>query len=281
VERAPVAPNFVPQGLALSEPDMVTKLRYKGHIVHLSATPVGTDPDHVREVLKDPVVQKRVEQIRAEMGDRKLIVAASRVDYVKGINQLLECYERLLDRRPELQGQINLVVAVASAAGGMRIYADTQREIEQRVGRINGQYTQLNWTPVVLYTSSLSPQEIAAFYKVADIAWITPLRDGLNLVGKEYIAARGDDGGALILSEFVGSSVELPDAIPVNPYSSASMDNAIDLALAMPIAEQKQRMAKMTQSIEQYDVQWWAEQLLAPARNPVNQTVKVKVVKPV
>jgi glucosylglycerol-phosphate synthase len=281
VQRAPVAPNFVRQGLALAEPDMVTQLRYKGRIVHLSATPVGIDPDHVRAVLQDPEVQARVAQIQAEMGDRKLIIAASRVDYVKGITQLLECYERLLERRPKLQGQINLVVAVASAAGGMRIYADTQREIEQRVGRINGQYTQLNWTPVVLFTSSLSPKEIAAFYKVADIAWITPLRDGLNLVGKEYIAARGDDGGAVILSEFVGSSVELPDAIPVNPYSSASMDQAIDIALSMPIDEQKQRMAKMTQSIELYDVQWWAEQLLAPARNPVNQTVKVKVVNPV
>jgi glucosylglycerol-phosphate synthase len=267
LERRPVAEQFVPQGLALAEPEMTTRLSYQGRIVHLAATPVGTDPDYIRQVLAAGDVQYRIDRIREEMGDRKLIIAASRVDYVKGIRELLECYERLLDRRPELRGKINLVVAVASAAEGMRIYADTQREIEQIVGRINGQFTKLNWTPVVLFTSSLRPKEIAAFYKVADIAWITPLRDGLNLVGKEYVTARGDDGGVLILSEFVGSSVELPDAIPVNPYSKASMDKAIDQALAMPLDEQKQRMTNMQASIEQYNVQWWADALLAPAQD--------------
>ncbi|MBE9030039.1 glucosylglycerol-phosphate synthase [filamentous cyanobacterium LEGE 11480] len=266
VKREPVTENFVPRGLALSEPDMVTQLRYKGRIVHLSASPVGTNPGFVRSVVADEETKAKVKKIRADLGDRKLIVAASRVDYVKGIIELLDCYERLLIRRPEMLGKVSLVVAVAPAASGMRIYSETQEAIEKTVGRINGRFNQLDWRPIDFYTSNLGIKGINAFYKAADIAWITPLRDGLNLVGKEYVAARGDDGGVLILSEFVGSSVELPDAVPVNPYSTESMDKALDIALAMPIEEQKERMARMTKSVDTYDVDWWAEHLMEPAK---------------
>lgn len=266
VKREPVTDNFVKRGLALAEPDMVTQLRYKGRIVHLSASPVGTNPEFVRSIVNDPETQANVQQIRNELGDRKLIVAASRVDYVKGIIELMDCYERLLERRPELHDKVQLAVAVAPAASGMSIYAETQESIEKAVGRINGRFNQIGWTPIKFYTSNLGLKGINAFYKAADIAWITPLRDGLNLVGKEYVAARGDDGGVLILSEFVGSSVELPDAVPVNPYSTESMDAALDTALDMPVDEQKRRMANMTKSIDQYDVDWWAEHLMAPAK---------------
>ncbi len=280
VKREPVTENFVPRGLALAEPDMVTQLRYKGRIVHLSASPVGTNPEFVRSIVQDPETQAKVKQIREDLGDRKLIVAASRVDYVKGITPMLQCYERLLERRPEMHGKVSLVVAVAPAASGMRIYGETQEEIEQTVGRINGRFNQLDWRPIDFFTSNLGLKGINAFYKAADIAWITPLRDGLNLVGKEYVAARGDDGGVLILSEFVGSSVELPDAIPVNPYSTESMDAALDAALAMPLAEQQQRMANMTRSIDKYDVDWWAAHLLEPARNMTTDAAE-KVAEPV
>ncbi|MCM1983437.1 glucosylglycerol-phosphate synthase [Lyngbya confervoides] len=262
LKQAPVPDYFVPTGLALAEPSMTTQLEYNGRIVHLSASPVGTDPDHLRQMASQPEVTQKMADIRAQVRDGKLILSAGRVDYVKGTKELLHCYERLLERRPELQGKVNLVVAAAAPATGMRVYKTAKSDIEQLVGKINGRFAQLNWTPIVLFTSSIPQSELLALFKAADIAWVTPLRDGLNLVAKEYVAVHGTDSGVLILSEFVGAAVELPDALLTNPYSSQEMDQAIDKALAMDLDEQQKRMQRMSQSVDRFNVQWWADHLL-------------------
>lgn len=264
--RVPVDQAFVPYGSALAEPEMVTQLKYKGQYVNLDAFPVGTNPKNIRAIVEKPEVQKRVEEIKEELGGRKLIVSAGRVDYVKGTKETLACYERLLERRPELRGEINLVLPVAKAASGMRVYKTAQNEIERLVGKINGRFAKMNWTPAVLFTSPLSYEELLALFCAADIAWITPLRDGLNLVAKEYVVTHKGQGGALILSEFAGAAVELPDAILANPYASSRMDECIDKALEMSVEEQKERMRKMYISIERYDVQQWANHLLREAQ---------------
>jgi glucosylglycerol-phosphate synthase len=264
VERAPVAPHFVGVGGALSEPSMTTCLRHKDRLVYLRASPVGTDPDYLRALAQQPEVLQKAAEIRSQVGDGKLLVSAGRVDYVKGTKEMLHCYERLLERRPKLQGQVNLVVSAAAPAEGMRVYRTARSEIEQLVGKINGRFAKLNWTPIVLITSGLPFHELLALFKAADIAWITPLRDGLNLVAKEYVSVHGNQDGVLILSEFVGAAVELPDALLTNPYSSQAMDDAIDKALEMPLAEQQQRMKRMSESINRFNVQWWADDLLKP-----------------
>lgn len=266
LKREPVADYFVPTGMALAEPTMVTQLEYKGRVVHLSASPVGIDPNSLREMAKSDEVLQKTQEIRDRVGKGKLILSAGRVDYVKGTKELLHCFERLLERRPELHSTVNLVVTAAAPAAGMRVYVDAKRDIEALVGRINGKFAKLNWTPIVLFTSGLPQSELLALFKAADIAWVTPLRDGLNLVAKEYVAVHGTDDGVLILSEFVGAAVELPDALLTNPYSSQKMDQAIDQALAMDQAEQQKRMSRMTKSIETFDVQWWAEDLLKQAQ---------------
>ncbi|MGB3614127.1 MAG: trehalose-6-phosphate synthase, partial [Elainellaceae cyanobacterium] len=251
---------------ALSEPMMTTKLRYNGQIINLNAFPVGTDPDHVRKMVAKPEVKARAAEIRNEIGDGKLIVSAGRVDYVKGTKELLSCYKRLLERRPELQGKVHLVLTAAAPNKGMRVYRTAKKEIEQWVGKINGKFGTLNWTPVKLFTTPLPFDDLMAVYSSADIAWITPLRDGLNLVAKEYVVANKGERGILVLSEFAGSAVELPDAILVNPYASYEMDKAIDSALDMPSGEQKQRMGKMYESICRYDVQQWANHMFRAAK---------------
>lgn len=266
LKREPVAEHFVPTGMALAEPLMVTQLEYKGRTVHLSASPVGTDPTYLREAAKSDEVAQKTSEIRQQVGDGKLILSAGRVDYVKGTKELLHCFERLLERRPELHGTVNLVVAAAAPATGMRVYIDAKRDIEALVGKINGRFAKLNWTPIVLFTSGLPQSELLALFKAADIAWVTPLRDGLNLVAKEYVVVHGVEDGVLILSEFVGASVELPDALLTNPYSSQQMDNAIDQALAMDQAEQQKRMSRMAKSIDKFNVQWWADDLLKEAQ---------------
>ncbi len=263
-----VPPSFVSTGMALAEPVMTTQLEYKGRIVHLSASPVGIDPGHLRTLAARLEVVEKAAEIRAQAGDSKLILSAGRVDYVKGTKELLHCFGRLLERRPELHGSVNLVVAAAAPAAGMRVYQDAKSDIEQLVGQINGRFAKLNWTPIVLFTSGLPQDDLLALFKAADIAWVTPLRDGLNLVAKEYVVVHGQQDGVLILSEFVGAAVELPDALLTNPYSSQKMDQAIDQALAMPPDEQATRMAKMTASIDQFDVQWWAEDLLKDPESP-------------
>ena len=266
VKREPVAKEFTPRGSALTAPEMTSQVRYKDQLVNLGAFPVGTNPEGIREIVDRPEVQKRVAEMREELaGDRKLIVSAGRVDYVKGTKEMLLCYERLLERRPELVNKLTFIVALAKAAEGMRIYRDAQEEIEQLAGKINGRFANLGWTPVQLFTSPLPQAEILALYAAADIAWVTPLRDGLNLVAKEFVVAKGGKDGVLVFSEFAGAAVELPDAVLTNPYADRKMDESIDEALAMPLEEQQQRMERMYESIKAYDVDRWAKELLGAA----------------
>ncbi|NET31963.1 MAG: glucosylglycerol-phosphate synthase [Cyanothece sp. SIO1E1] len=264
--RVPVDPAFTSVGGALAEPELTTQVRYQDRLVNLDAFPVGTNPEKIRSVVHTPEVQARVTQIREELGSNKLIVSAGRVDYVKGAKEMLLCYERLLDRRSDLLGKVNLVMTAVKAAEGMRVYRTAQSQIEQLVGKINGRFAKINWTPIILFTQPVPYEELIAFFRAADIAWITPLRDGLNLVAKEYVVTHEGQDGVLVLSEFTGSAVELPDAVLTNPYSSKNMDASIDLALSMSLEEQNQRMGKMYQAIQRYDVQQWANHLFREAK---------------
>ncbi|MGB3558895.1 MAG: trehalose-6-phosphate synthase, partial [Geitlerinemataceae cyanobacterium] len=240
------------------------------------AFPVGTNPQQILSVLQQPESEKRLEAIRQELNGRKLIIAAGRVDYVKGNRQILECFDRLLERRPDLHGKLHLVMSCVQAAAEMRVYTTAQKEIEQMVGKINGRYAKLDWTPILLFTQPLSLTNLFCYYKAADICWTTPLRDGLNLVAKEYIVCHEGKSGALVLSEFVGAAVELPESVLTNPYSFDRMDESIEQALAMPEAEQKERMAKMYETVQKYDVRYWADRLFDLFEKTKHETVAEK-----
>ncbi|NEQ32135.1 MAG: glucosylglycerol-phosphate synthase [Leptolyngbya sp. SIO4C5] len=266
VTRTPVPDCFTSVGTALAEPEMTTQLKYNDRIINLDAFPVGTNPDYIVSMMNKPEVQTRAQQIRDDIGDNKLIVSAGRVDYVKGTKEMLLCYERLLDRRPELIGKVNLIMTAVKAASGMRVYRTAQSQIEQLVGKINGRFSKLNWMPIKLFTEPVPFDDLMAFYKAADVAWICPLRDGLNLVAKEYISAHQGQDGVLVLSEFTGSAVELPEAILTNPYSDKSMDECIDQALAMSPEEQAKRMTQLNDAVRRYDVQQWANHMFREAK---------------
>jgi len=156
-----------------------------------------------------------------------------------------------------LAGTLRLLLVAVAPADGMAIYRAAQREIEQLTGQINGHFGTMDWMPVVLSTTPMPFDEVVAANVAADIAWITPLRDGLNLVAKEYAAAKDGDAGVLVLSEFAGSAVELPDAVSTNPYSMTQMDEAIDAALDMPVDERRERMARMASYVGTYDMAHW------------------------
>ncbi|MEM8637592.1 MAG: glucosylglycerol-phosphate synthase [Cyanobacteria bacterium P01_G01_bin.54] len=250
------------RGTALAEPDMVTQLRYQGRTVNIDAFPVGTDPERIETTLDQDAAQQRYTELKEQLGDRQLIIAAGRIDYVKGNKEMLLTYERLLERRPDLHGKVNFLVSCVRSASGMRVYQTAQEEIEHLSGRINGRFSTWDWSPVILYTEPISFIDLMSYYKLADVCWTTPLRDGLNLVAKEYVVTHKDQGGVLVLSEFVGAAVELPEAILTNPYSQPAMDQAIEQALDMPEAEQKERMAKLYATVTTYDVKYWGDRLL-------------------
>ena len=267
LEQTPVAGHMTPVGLALAEPEVTTKLGYKGQVVNIDAFPVGTNPQHILSVLAKSATQERVAQVKEELNGKKLIIAAGRVDYVKGNQEMLEAYERLLARRPDLHGKVSFIMTCVQAAAGMRIYKTAQSTIEQLVGKINGRYGKLDWMPIRLFTQPVPLENLMAYYKAADVCWTTPLRDGLNLVAKEYIVAHEGQDGVLVLSEFVGAAVELPEAILTNPYSITKMDTAIEQALAMSPEEQAKRMSKMYETVTTYDVKYWADRLLTQFKN--------------
>ena len=265
-EPVPVAEKFRRHGSALAQPTVLPWLDYNGRRIHVQASPVGTSPGTIREIAASEKVLTMAAQIAKQHTGRKLIISASRVDYTKGNEDMLLAYERLLEQQPEWQGKVELFIACVAAASGMRIYDDIQRSVEEIVGRINGRFSRIDWRPVRLSTSRTPYDELIAWFTKADVCWITPLRDGLNLVAKEYVAARQGRDGVLVLSEFSGASVELEEAVITNPYSHRSMDNAILTALRMPKDEQVLRMASMSKAVEEFTVQHWAEQELGAVR---------------
>jgi glucosylglycerol-phosphate synthase len=258
----PTLKMLLPPNGALSEPVTYTSFRHGDRTVHIDSFPIGTNPPVIREVVRSEEGQQRVRGILEKMEGQKLIVSIGRVDYVKGTRQMLEAFERLLQRRPELIGKTKLLVTSVPATEGMKVYRSAQSQIEQIVGRINGRFRTFNWYPIVLFTQSTPFEEVVTYYRAADICWTTPLRDGLNLVAKEFVAAHEGTGGVLILSEFTGVAAELHEAVLTNPYSRRSMDSAIDQAIDMPQAEQERRMHRLCEQVNRCDMNYWAQHMM-------------------
>lgn len=262
VDEAPVPDELRATGTALSEPVTPVALTSGGRTIRIDAFPIGTHAELIRKTVQQEDRLAMVSQIRRDIPQEKIIVSIGRVDYAKGTREMLLAYERLLKRRPELHGKVKLLVTAVAAADGMRVYKKAQQSIEQLVGRINGHHGTLSWQPILLSTTPMPFADTLCYYRAADVAWITPLRDGLNLVAKEFIAAHVNESGVLVLSEFAGAAVELQDAVLVNPYSLAQMDAALDRALDMPAEEQRARMQRMDALIDRYDIGHWTRHVL-------------------
>ena len=268
-QKVPVDSKFIPVGTALSEGTVTSYLEHNGRRIQLLSSPVGTSPDVIQELSWSASVESHGELIVQDTKKgRKLILSASRVDYTKGNEALLLTFERLLERREDLHGEVVLMLACVAAASGMKIYEDTQRTIEEIAGRINGRFSKIDWVPIRFSTRRIPYDEMVAWFCQADVCWITPLRDGLNLVAKEYAAARRNRGGVLVLSEFTGASVVLDGAVLTNPYSNKRMDEAIEKALFMDSDAQRDRMTRMCTAVENYTVKDWAEEQLAGCEPP-------------
>jgi trehalose 6-phosphate synthase/phosphatase len=229
--------------------------------VRLGVFPMGIDSETFTALAEDPAVQAESRALRGD-GSVKLLVGVDRLDYTKGIPRRLLSYERMLQTHPDLRERVRLVQVAVPSRTGVEAYQEFRSLVDGLVGRINGDFATPNWVPVHYIFRGLSERELVALYRAADVMLVTPLRDGMNLVAKEFVAARTDGDGVLVLSEFAGASWELPEAIQVNPYDVEGTAESCYRALMMPPSERRTRLEPLRARVETYDVHRWAATFL-------------------
>jgi trehalose 6-phosphate synthase/phosphatase len=238
------------------------KLSFGDRIVKVDAFPMGIDYEKFANASKDPLVQKSVRSVKRTVGERKVILSVDRMDYTKGILQRLNSYDEFLDRYPQYKGKVTMILVAVPSRSHVEQYARLKMSVDEKVGAINGKHGMIDWTPIHYLYRSLPFNRLTALYLIADVAPITPLRDGMNLVAKEFIATKTDGKGVLILSEMAGAAKELDGAIIVNPNSDDEMVEALKEALEMPVKEQIERNRMMQQRLKRYTVTHWAEDFI-------------------
>ena len=228
------------------------------HVVSVDAFPMGIDFDRFANACKKPEVQKKIAQFRKRVGDRRVILSVDRLDYTKGILHRLESYNEFLKKYPEYKEKVTMVMIAVPSRTSVETYAQLKEDLDQLVGRVNGDHSNLGWNPVWYMYRGFPFKSLSAFYCLADIGLVTPLRDGMNLIAKEYMAARSKNEGVMILSEMAGATGEMAEALIVNPCNREEVAEAIKKALDMPLEEQKKRNSVMRERLERYNVEKWA-----------------------
>jgi trehalose 6-phosphate synthase/phosphatase len=238
------------------------QLRVKQRLVQIDSFSMGIDYDKfVNELNSEEVIQE-VENYKQYLGNKKLIISIDRLDYSKGIPDRLIAFDQFLEQHPEYREEVSLVMVVVPSRDQVELYKKLKNEIDELVGRINGKYGNLTWSPIHYFYRGFPFHTIVAFYTMSDIALVTPLRDGMNLVSKEFIASKTDKSGVLILSEMAGAAKELSEALIINPFDTNEMVNALYQACTMPIEEQNRRIEELQHIVKRYDIHNWVQQFM-------------------
>lgn len=227
-------------------------------ISHVDAFPMGINYDLHHNAILDKSVQQIATQQLETFGNHKLVLSVDRLDYSKGILHRLKGFALFLEHYPEYRGEVSLVMVVVPSRDNVERYADLKTRIDEMIGSLNGMYSSLDWQPVYYFYRGFPFEELMALYNIAHFALVTPLRDGMNLVAKEYVAAKRDSPGVLILSEMAGAAAELKEALIINPNDVEEIEGALVDAMLMPVAEQKRRMERMQKTISVQSVNKWA-----------------------
>jgi trehalose 6-phosphate synthase len=259
-QRPAAAANFVQLARRLHElPTRGNLIEYEKRTVVAKAFPISIDVASFDELAASPEVLARAAEIRAELGNPgKIILGVDRLDYTKGIGVRLQAFEELLEDGVLETPDTVLVQVATPSRERVEHYVHMRETIEQQVGHINGVFGSIAGTAVHYFNQSMPREELAALYRVADVMLVTPYRDGMNLVAKEYVAARGDLGGALVLSEFAGAAAELKQAYLVNPHDIAGVKSQLVRALRQEPAEGRKRMRAMRRYLFRNDLEHWA-----------------------
>lgn len=231
-------------------------------VVKVDAFPMGIDYDRYANAANDSKVKKALRSMRKKAGDRKIIISIDRLDYTKGIFQRLEAFDLFLSQNRKYKKKVTLILVAVPSRTGVEDYMELRKKVEGLVGRINGEHGVIGWMPVWYLYRFLPFERLAALYNIADVALVTPLRDGMNLIAKEFIAAKTDGRGVLILSETVGAASELGEAIVVNAHNKQAIIDAMKEALETPIEEQIERNKLMQNRLSRYTITRWAHDFM-------------------
>ncbi len=242
--------------MGLKVESQFNSILYNGRVLKVDLFPISIDYQKFRNAILDDTVTAICNKLEQRFFGVKIIFSVDRLDYTKGLDYRLEAYHQFLDRHPEWREQVLFIINVIPSRDLIPTYVERKRHIEEKVSTINGLFSSLNWQPVIYRYNHLSFEELCALYQTSDVALITPIRDGMNLVAKEYVASCINKG-VLILSELTGAASELNEALLVNPTDTDEVINAIITALTMPLDEQTDRLSYMQKRIADYDVHKW------------------------
>jgi trehalose 6-phosphate synthase len=235
---------------------------FRGRRTRLGVFPIGIIPASFSEP-SDPGVQAEIDALMSSINGRALVLGVDRLDYTKGIPERLEAFGRMLEQYPDWRGKVTLLQVSVPSRADVPQYAAQRALIESAVGRINGRFGEAGWVPIHYLYRSYGQAQLTTLYRAARVGYVTPLRDGMNLVAKEFVAAQeAGDPGVLVLSKFAGAAVELRDAVLTNPYHPDGMARSLDQALRMPLEERRMRHERLLAAVQKRTAETWAEDFL-------------------
>ncbi|CAG2264872.1 MULTISPECIES: alpha,alpha-trehalose-phosphate synthase (UDP-forming) [Burkholderia] len=238
-------------------------VRAFGQTLRAAAYPIGVYPDEIASLAQAGEHGKAVRTLATSLRGRQLIMSVDRLDYSKGLVERFRAFEKLLEHQASIRNRVSFLQIAPSTRADLRAYQDIRLQLEAESGRINGRYAELDWAPILYIHRQYDRQLLAALYRLARVGFVTPLRDGMNLVAKEYVSAQNpDDPGVLVLSRFAGAARELTGALIVNPIDIDGMADALSQALTMPLAERRARYADMIAQLRENNVSVWRDNFL-------------------
>ena len=246
-------------------------------LVKAAHFPIGIDYNKFKEASQSPEVKELQKKIEGNFEGKKIIFSVDRLDYTKGLMDRLNGFEFFLQQFPQWIDNVVFILNVIPSRDEIPAYNERKKSIEEKIGSINGKFSSISWQPVIYRYTHIEFNEMSALYSAADVALITPLRDGMNLVAKEYVASCSSLHGVLILSEFAGAASELNEALLVNPADIEDVSGAINTALTMPLEQQSFRLRLMQKRLEDYDVVKWARDFLHHLKAVKNEQEEQKV----
>jgi trehalose 6-phosphate synthase len=225
--------------------------------------PIGVYPDELATLAQEGANGRAVLALAASLRNRQLVMSVDRLDYSKGLVERFRAFEKLLEHDPAVRNNVSFLQIAPSTRADLRAYQDIRLQLEAESGRINGRFAELDWTPILYIHRQYERQVLAALYRLARVGYVTPLRDGMNLVAKEYVSAQDPENpGVLVLSRFAGAAQELGGALIVNPIDTAGMAEALSRALSMPVSERRARHRDMLAQLRENNVSVWRDRFL-------------------
>lgn len=238
-------------------------IKYQGRVIQVGAFPISIDTPKITALVASPNLQHRAQKLRENYPAKYIGISVDRLDYTKGILENLEALQLFFEKYPEYIQEFSFIQIASPTRSAVPAYQRMREEVEQAVGRINGLFSRDNWVPIYYFYQRFSLEDVLTYLMMADVAMITPLRDGMNLVAKEYCAAKIDHSGVLILSEFTGAAYELKEALMINPFYIEEMADTLYQAFQMPVEIRQQKMQALRRTVAEHDIHRWVQSFMA------------------